>query len=437
MTALGMALTTSFSQERSAALGGPAWLQAFRARASKDLEHCTLPRDDEEVWRYSRINDFDLSSYSPLTAEELGAPGREQAPGGGPIAAEAGERSALVVVHDGQVVHVEIDAELTDQGVMIADAATIEHERVASEFGRLAAQTADAFTALHNAFVAGGAVVLVPPGVVINKPVVIVQWCEGAGRASFPHTLVIADQSSEVTIVERMSSPRGAHLVVAAAEIVVGENASVRYLTVQDHERDTWHLAHQRAEVAQDGRFHSAAVALGGEYARLRCEVSLIGERADAKHVAVYYGDGTQMLDFRTEQDHLAPRTTSNLLFKGAVEHEAQSVYSGLIRLRETAQRSSAHQTNRNLVLTSGATAESIPNLEIEANDVQCSHASTVGPIDDDQLYYLATRGVDPRDAARLIVLGFFNDVFASLPVPSLVDRLRTVVSEKVGRIDG
>lgn len=222
----------------------------------------------------------------------------------------------------------------------------------------------------------------------------------------------------------------------AAAEVVVGENASVRFLTVQDHERDTWHFAHQRAEVARDGRFHSAAVALGGDYARLRCEVALIGERADARQVAVYYGDGTQMLDFRTLQDHQAPRTTSNLLFKGAVEHVAHSVYSGMIHLRAEAQRSSAHQTNRNLVLTSGATAESIPNLEIEANDVQCSHASTVGPIDDDQLYYLATRGIEPRDAARLIVLGFFNDVFASLPVPSLVERLRSVVSEKVGRID-
>ena len=129
------------------------------------------------------------------------------------------------------------------------------------------------------------------------------------------------------------------------------------------------------------------------------------------------------MLDFRTLQDHAAPRTRSDLLFKGAVEDKARSVYSGLIRLRHEAQKANAYQTNRNLVLTEGAGAESIPNLEIEANDVRCSHASTVGPIDDDQLYYLESRGIRPEDAERLIVLGFFEDVFDRLPVPSLARR--------------
>jgi Fe-S cluster assembly protein SufD len=141
------------------------------------------------------------------------------------------------------------------------------------------------------------------------------------------------------------------------------------------------------------------------------------------------------MLDFRTLQDHAAPRTRSDLLFKGAVEDEARSVYSGLVRLRREAQKANAFQTNRNLVLTEGASAESIPNLEIEANDVRCSHASTVGPIDDDQRYYLETRGVPPATAERLIVLGFFEDVFARLPVPALATPLRRAVDEKVGHL--
>ena len=144
-------------------------------------------------------------------------------------------------------------------------------------------------------------------------------------------------------------------------------------------------------------------------------------EGGESDLTAVYFGDGNQMLDFRTLQDHVAPHTRSDLLFKGAVEDHAQSVYSGLIRIRPGAQHSRAYQTNRNLVLTEGAEAMSVPNLEIEADDVQCSHASTVGPIDDDQLYYLATRGVPPDEAERLIVLGFFDDVFERLPLPSLV----------------
>jgi Fe-S cluster assembly protein SufD len=138
------------------------------------------------------------------------------------------------------------------------------------------------------------------------------------------------------------------------------------------------------------------------------------------------------MLDFRTLQDHDAPWTRSDLLFKGAVEDDARSVYSGLVRLRKTAQKSNAFQTNRNLVLTEGASAESIPNLEIEANDVRCSHASTVGPIDEDQLYYLESRGVPPAEAERLIVLGFFDDVFSRLPVSALTRRLRGTVIDKL-----
>jgi Fe-S cluster assembly protein SufD len=138
------------------------------------------------------------------------------------------------------------------------------------------------------------------------------------------------------------------------------------------------------------------------------------------------------MLDFRTLQDHDAPWTRSDLLFKGAVEDSARSVYSGLVRLRPPAQKASATQTNRNLVLSEGASAESIPNLEIEANDVRCSHASTVGPIDEDQLYYLESRGIPPEEAERLIVLGFFDDVFARLPVSALTRRLRSTVIEKL-----
>jgi Fe-S cluster assembly protein SufD len=171
---------------------------------------------------------------------------------------------------------------------------------------------------------------------------------------------------------------------------------------------------------------------LGGHYARLRSESLLAGDNAESDLMAVYFGDHTQMHDFRTLQDHDAPNTRSDLLFKGAVEDQAHSVYSGLIRLRPDARKAVANQTNRNLVLTEGAGADSIPNLEIEANDVKCSHASAVGPIDEEQLYYLESRGVRPEDAERLIVLGFFDDVLERLPVPTLVRALRRSVVEKV-----
>ena len=169
----------------------------------------------------------------------------------------------------------------------------------------------------------------------------------------------------------------------------------------------------------------------------MRTESLITGSGGESDLLAVYFGDGDQMLDFRTLQDHDAPHTRSDLLFKGAVEDRARSVYSGLVRLRADAQHSSAFQTNRNLVLTEGAGAESIPNLEIEANDVRCSHASAVGPIDDDRLYYLESRGIPPGEAERLIILGFFDDVLNRLPVPSLAGALRRTVEAKVGRLHG
>jgi Fe-S cluster assembly protein SufD len=254
----------------------------------------------------------------------------------------------------------------------------------------------------------------------------------GDGFASFPHTLVVLDDGAAATVVERASSPVGDHLVDAVVELLVADNAHLRYLSVQEHGPRTWQIALQRAHVGRDASLRSSAVALGGAYARLRSESLLAGQAAESDQIAVYFGDHEQMLDFRTLQDHDAPRTRSDLLFKGAVENHAKSVYSGLVRLRDTAQKATASQTNRNLVLTEGASAESIPNLEIEANDVRCSHASAVGPIDEDQLYYLESRGIPPDEAERLIVLGFFDDVFDRLPAPSLVEPLRRTVIEKI-----
>ena len=292
---------------------------------------------------------------------------------------------------------------------------------------------------LHDAFLAGGAFVQVPAGVVVEDPILVLHWCEGDGRASFPHTLVVARRGRARRRCSTASARRETdHLVDAVTELLVGDNAHLRYLAVQEHGPRTWHLGLQRAHVGRDATLRTSAVALGGDYARLRSEALLHGEGGESDQLAVYFGDGTQMLDFRTLQDHDAPRTRSDLLFKGAVEDDARSVYSGLVRIcGTTAQKSNASQTNRNLVLTEGASAESIPNLEIEANDVKCSHASTVGPIDDDQLYYLESRGIPPEDAERLIVLGFFDDVLERLPVSALSAGLRRSVVDKLEHTHG
>jgi Fe-S cluster assembly protein SufD len=178
----------------------------------------------------------------------------------------------------------------------------------------------------------------------------------------------------------------------------------------------------------------SVSAAFGGDYARQRTDCRLVGRGAAGNLRAVYFGEGEQMLDFRTFQDHVAPDTTSNLLFKGAVAGHSRSVYTGMIRVRKNARGTNAFQTNRNIKLSDGAWAESVPNLEIENNDVRCSHASAVGPIDEDQRFYLESRGVPTPIAERLVVTGFFDEVLGRLPVPAAATALRNLVSGKLDR---
>ena len=427
-----MSSPAAFTVDAARALGGPEWLVARRVAAAERLGSIAWPTPQEEIWRYSRIDELDLDRFRPATAEELGAPGDERAPGGGPWAAEAGARAATIVVRDGRVVRHEIDPALEAKGLRVCDLATCEDELVQQSLGRASSDTEDAFTVLHDAFLAGGAFVYVPDGVVVEQPIVVLHWSEGDNEASFPHTLVVLGEGAEATVLDRFGSPDTDHLSNGVVELLVGDRAHLRYLSLQEHGPRTWHLGFQRAHVGRDSTLRTSAVALGGAYARLRSEALLAGQSAESDQLAVYFGDDNQMLDFRTLQDHDAPWTRSDLLFKGAVEDTAASVYSGLVRLRKPAQKSNAHQTNRNLVLSEGASAESIPNLEIEANDVRCSHASTVGPIDEDQLYYLESRGVPPEEAERLIVLGFFDDVFTRLPVSALTRRLRGTVIDKL-----
>ncbi|MGH9004039.1 MAG: Fe-S cluster assembly protein SufD, partial [Acidimicrobiia bacterium] len=380
-----------------------------------------LPTPAEEAWRYSRIDQFDLDRYRPAPPYQ----GPESSAG------DTRQWAGFVVCCNGFVVKATLDEALASKGVVLGDLAV--HPEAREWLGTCSDTSRDPFVDLHDAFLAGGAFIRVPDGVVVERPFLVKHESRGRGLTSFPHTLVVAGADAEVSVLERFDSfdDEEEHLTVPVTELVVGDASRVSYLGLQDQGQHVTQIALQRARVGQDATLRSSAVALGGDYARLRTEALLAGPGASSEMVAVYFANESQMLDFRTLQDHDAHHTTSDLLFKGAVEDEARSVYSGLVRLRESAQRARAAQTNRNLVLSEGAAAWSIPNLEIEANDVKCSHASAVGPIDLDQLYYLESRGVPPDVAERLIVFGFFEDVISRLPLTDLAGPLRSAVARK------
>jgi Fe-S cluster assembly protein SufD len=337
--------------------------------------------------------------------------------------------AAVVVVRNGRVAHLEVDPALSSRGLTVTDGSTLP-----GGDGVLGTAVAavDAFTELNTAFLSAPVVVRVPPGLAVEHPVLVVHWVDADGAACFPRTVVTTGTDSDLTIVEHHVSADVAAFVDPVVQLDVGPAARVRHLNVQDLGPRVFQVGYQASRVERDATLYSSVVALGGDYARARHDSSVVGRGASSNLSAVYFADGGRMHDFRTIQDHMAPSSNSDLLFKGAVHDDARSVYSGLIRIRKEARGTNAFQTNRNLVLSEGAGAESVPNLEIETDDVRCSHASAVGPIDEDQLYYLESRGIPPEMAERLIVVGFLSEVLDRLPTPRLVAGLRQTIVRRL-----
>jgi Fe-S cluster assembly protein SufD len=419
---------TEFTADAAAALPGPDWMTQRRVDALDRFEAGELPTEAEEVWRYSRIDELDLTSFRPVAATEAqtGLPPAVMA-----VADAVGPRSGLLVLRDGRVAHAEVRDDLAARGVLLAGLLQAAPEEGIELLGSVAGAP-DSFVELANAFLAEAALVRVPPKVELDAPLVVVHWLDTDGGAVFPRTVVQVGESSQAGVVEVVASGDVAALAAPVVELDVADAANLAYVGLQQLGSRVWQVAYQASRVGRDAGLRSFTASLGGEYARLRTDSRLAGQGGSTQLMAAFFGAGDQMHDFRTLQDHDAPKTTSDLLFKGAVRDRARSVYSGLIRIRHGAHGSNAFQTNRNLVLSEGAHADSVPNLEIEENDVRCSHASTVGPIDEDQRYYLESRGVPPAAADRLIVAGFFGDILDRAPVPGVRAYLRGAVSDRL-----
>jgi Fe-S cluster assembly protein SufD len=413
--------------EDAIALPGPDRLRTRRAAAFERFAATPLPTDAEEVWRYSRIAELDLDRFTvaPAPGADVAVPAELQ-----PVLDAVGERAGLLVVRNGAVVHREVDDGLAAKGVVLGGVADVGDGQ--DLLGATGGEQ-DAFTALNEALLPDAAAIDVPAGVVIEKPIVVLEWVESNAAAVMSRTIVRLGEAAQATVVDVLASPDVDAFVAPVVELQVADAAVLKWLGVQDLGRRVWQVGYHVSRVGRDATLSTANVVLGGDYARVRTDSRLVGQGASSNLLAVYFGEGNQMHDFRTLQDHDAPRTTSDLLFKGAVEDQSQSVYSGLIRIRKGAAGTNAYQTNRNLVLGEGAHADSVPNLEIEENDVRCSHASAVGPIDEDQRYYLESRGVPTDVAERLIVLGFFEEIFERTPVAGLRELLRGAVAAKLG----
>ena len=375
-----------FTVDRARSLEGPEWLSALRVEAAERFAAEGLPSTAAEEWRYSRIDRIQFDGYEPSST-----------------------------------------ALRSSGGVAVLSGATAGPELWGAAIG----DRSDAFVDLNTAFAPDALLVDVPAGTEVVEPIEI-DHLVAAGSTSFARVVIRAGDNSSVTVVERSGVDDVDALSVPVTEILVGRDARVRHVGLQQFGPSVVEVGRVAARVEAGGRVELFHVALGGGYARTRFDCRLVGRGASGDISAIYLGDGDQIHDLRTFQDHEAPDTTSDLAFKGVIDDRAHAVYTGLIRISHDAPRSNANQSNRVIKLSADAWAESVPNLEIHHNAVRCSHASSVGPIEPDQRFYLESRGVEPDVAERLIVAGFLGDLVGSIPVASVAAAAADHISRRL-----
>ncbi len=414
----------------------PEFLARRRAAAWAHCEKTPFPARTEELWRRTDIRslswDHVLAAYGPHpvvgSASELPVL----------LRAEIGpreERSALLVQLDSNAILIERDPELAKRGVVVMPVlqAAREHPALVEKFlGRTVRPDESRFTALAAALESGGAFVYVPDGVVIERPIRVLFSRETPDAGTFPHVVIALGERAEARVIEEYVShgEPGVGVNVGATEVTVGQGASLHLATFQRWGDNVYHFGTERVRIGRDAKFHWTYTALGGKLTKVDLEMHLDGEGSEAKFSGCYFGNGTQHFDFHTFQNHNVGHSVSDLLFKGALRDRARMVYQGLIKVHKDAQRSDAYQANRNLLLSEKARADSIPSLEIEANDVRCTHGATVGQVDEEQLFYLRSRGLPRPTAEQMIIQGFFEPVLERIPAESL----RTVVTAAVER---
>ncbi|MFZ0768383.1 MAG: Fe-S cluster assembly protein SufD [Acidimicrobiales bacterium] len=391
---------------------------AARRRAWSVFEATGLPTTSDEVWRYAPLGDLGIERFT--------VPSAPSTQGDSHFATMLSQRAGLVVrvvdgfcVSTGELVEgLSVDIDETNDSL--------------SGESLLQRYESDSFALLNAALAPSTTVLRVEAGVNVAQPIVVLN--ESTAGASFPRTQIVLGRGASVTVVEYFEGGADA-LVVPVSEYRLEDNASLQLITYQRLDATAWHVARTTGFLARDARLHQAVVGLGAHYDRSRNDAELLGAGSSNELRTTFLGSGDQVHDFRTRQYHVAPRTTSTLLSKGAVAGESRSVYTGLIEIEKGAKRTDARQTNHNLLLSPHAHADSVPNLDIRENDVMCAHASSVGPLDELQRWYLESRGVSREDAQRLLIQGFFYEMLSALPV-ELAELVESDVTSVLASVD-
>ena len=433
----------------------PQWMRERRLEAYSLYESLPMPHTTEDdvwrrtvdmrtqdYWRRTRrfLRGFAVENYHPAVKMNGGASVE--------VPKDFEDAAGGLVQIDGQSQHTSISAELEKKDVYFADLHTALKERdellrdyfmtkavtleTTLKSGNLATQ--NAFDALHGAFWQGGYVLHVPKGVRVEIPLRAYIRLAEEQHADLSHTLIIAEENSEVVILEDNSSANqdsgGFHC--GAVEIFAGQNANVTYVQVQNWNRQVWNFASHRAMVGKDAQLCWVTAAFGGRLNKLNQAIVLEGNGANAQMLGLAFTDARQHLDVSTAQEHVSPYTSSDLLYRVVLKDRSQTAWGGNIYVYPTANYTDAYQKNDNLLLSERAHADTLPGLEIQAHEVRCTHGATAGKIDADQVFYLMSRGIPYAQAEKLIVDGFFQPVIERIPMESVREELQEFVSRKL-----
>ncbi|MBA2623513.1 MAG: Fe-S cluster assembly protein SufD [Chthoniobacterales bacterium] len=414
----------------------PEWFIARRQEAWRQFSSLPMPARKDQAWRFSNVKALDLAPFA------LG-----QAPGDGDRR-EILDRSVSLDEVAGRLIYADdhllrrdpLPEPLRALGVIMKplERGLIEHEELFRQhfMAQPVALGSAKFAALHEAFVKSGTFIYVPRGVEVELPIEIFHWLNDQDASVFPHTLLIADELSKVTVIEHFRSTHRDRRGFACGvnDLVAGRGAKISYVCAQNWGEKVLSVQMNATTAERDASALSLNVHLGGMYSRFESLSRLIGEGARSDLLSVSVGAGTQEFDARTLQEHASPHTTSDLLYKNSLSDLSRNTFGGLIRVEPHAHFTDAYQTVRNLLLSDDAEANSMPGLEILADNVKCSHGATSGQLNEDEFFYLLARGIPARAARQLLVGGFLNEVVQRLNHPAIAEKIHELIEEKFAR---
>ncbi len=394
-----------------------------------------MPTTSDEPWRRTDIRRLPADELVIKPAAAIPVESELQKP----LLSEADEW--LLTISPGHPPVLEGDHKLRELGVVAVDWVTAvrEHDDILKDhLGKVISDEDGKFAALASAMAENGLLLYVPPGIEIEKPLRSLLWVPGTQAAYFSRLLLILEEGSSVTYIHEAASPTssdGSTVHVGIVEIVLAKEARLNFIEFQNLGQHVWNFTHERANVGRQARLDWVYGGFGSRLTKNFTDINLVAEGAEGRMSAFYFADGVQHLDHDTQQNHLAPNTTSDLLFKGALLDRSRSVWQGMIYVAPGAQMTDGYQANRNLILDSQARVDSIPGLEILADDVRCTHGATVGQLEEESIFYLMSRGLPRRQAERMMIEGFFMSVMERVPFEGVRDRFQGMIDVKLSKL--